>query len=57
MQTGSSETLIGWKSGKTTYTYVPQWERMERALLWTLEQAKTFQKSSSHPDQVNTFKK
>ncbi len=34
MQTGSSETLIGWKSGKTTY--VPQWDRTEGAWLWTL---------------------
>jgi hypothetical protein len=33
MQTGSSETLIGWKSGKTTY--VPLWDRMEGAWLWT----------------------
>ncbi len=34
MQTSSSETLIGWKSGKTTY--VPLWDRMEGAWLWTL---------------------
>jgi hypothetical protein len=34
MQTGSSETLIGWKSGKTTY--VPPWDRMEGAWLWIL---------------------
>jgi hypothetical protein len=27
MQTGFSETLIGWKSGKPTY--VPLWARME----------------------------
>jgi hypothetical protein len=27
MQTGSSETLIGWKSGKTTH--VPRWDRVE----------------------------
>jgi hypothetical protein len=33
MQTGFSETLIGWKSGKTTY--VPLWDRMEGAWLWT----------------------
>jgi ABC-type uncharacterized transport system permease subunit len=26
MQTGSSKTLIGWKSGKTTF--VPLWERL-----------------------------
>jgi hypothetical protein len=37
MQTGSSETLIGWKSGKTTY--VPLWDRMEGAWLWTLMQS------------------
>ncbi len=29
MQTGSPETLIGWKSGKTTF--VPLWDRMEGA--------------------------
>ncbi len=34
MQTGSSGTLIGWKSGQTTY--VPLWHRMEGAWLWTL---------------------
>jgi hypothetical protein len=34
MQTGFSETLIGWKSGKTIY--VPQWNQMEGAWLWTL---------------------
>jgi hypothetical protein len=33
MQTGSSETLIGWKFGETTY--VPLWDRMEGAWLWT----------------------
>jgi len=27
--------LIGWKSGQTTYD--PLWDRMEGALLWTLE--------------------
>ncbi len=34
MQTGSSGTLIGWKSGQTTF--VPPWDRMEGAWLWTL---------------------
>jgi hypothetical protein len=34
MQTGSSGTLIGWKSGQTTY--FPLWDRMEGARLWTL---------------------
>ncbi len=33
MQTGSSEILIGWKSGKTTY--VSLWDRMEGAWLRT----------------------
>ncbi len=32
--TGSSETLIGWKSGKNTF--VTLWDRMEGAWLWTL---------------------
>jgi hypothetical protein len=31
---GSSETFIGWYSGKTTF--VPLWERIEGAWLWTL---------------------
>ncbi len=33
MQTGSSETLIGWKSGQTTF--VPLWDQTEGAWLWT----------------------
>jgi hypothetical protein len=33
MQTGSSGTLIGWKSGQTTF--VPLWDRMEVAWLRT----------------------
>ncbi len=33
-QTGSSGTLIGWKSGQTTF--VPLWDRMEGAWLWAL---------------------
>ncbi len=33
MQTGSSETLIGWKSWKTTYILL--WDRMEGGWLWT----------------------
>ncbi len=33
MQTGSSGTLIGWKSGQTTF--VPPWDRMEGAWLRT----------------------
>ncbi len=35
MQTDSTGTLIGWKSGQTTF--VPLWDRMEGAWLWTLE--------------------
>jgi hypothetical protein len=35
MQTGSSGTLIGWKSGQTTF--VPLWDRMEVAWLRTQE--------------------
>ncbi len=34
MQTGSSGTLIGWKSGQTTF--VPPWDWMEGAWLRTL---------------------
>jgi hypothetical protein len=33
MQTGSSGTHIGWKSGQTTY--VPLWGLMEGEWLWT----------------------
>jgi hypothetical protein len=33
MQTGSSDTLIGWKSGQTTF--VPLWDQMEGSWLWT----------------------
>jgi hypothetical protein len=35
MQTGSSGTLIGWKSGQTTF--VPLWDWMEGAWLRTLK--------------------
>jgi hypothetical protein len=38
MQTGSSETLIGWKSGKSTYVSLR--DRMEGAWLWTLIERK-----------------
>jgi hypothetical protein len=34
MQTGSSGTLIGWKSGQTTF--VPLWDRLEGSWLWAL---------------------
>jgi hypothetical protein len=39
MRTGPSETLIGWKSGQTTF--VPLWDRMEGAWLWTLGKQST----------------
>jgi hypothetical protein len=35
MLTGSSGTLIGWKSGQTTF--VPLWDQMEGAWLRTPE--------------------
>ncbi len=35
MQTASSEALIGWKSGKTTF--VPLWDLMEGAWVWNLK--------------------
>ncbi len=40
MQTGSSGTLIGWKSGQTTF--VPLWDRMEGAWLRTQVQMKNW---------------
>jgi hypothetical protein len=39
MQTGSPGTLIGWKSGQTTF--VPLWDRMEGAWLRTQTNEKT----------------
>jgi hypothetical protein len=36
MQTGTSGTLIGWKSGQTTF--VPLWDRMEGAWLRTQDE-------------------
>jgi hypothetical protein len=40
MQTGSSETLIGWKSGRTSY--VPLRDQMEGAWLsWNSEEQST----------------
>jgi len=43
MQTGSSETLIGWKSGKTTYVLYGT-EYVERAWLWTLDSLECIQR-------------
>jgi hypothetical protein len=40
MQTGSSETLIGWKSGKTTW--VPLWDRMEGVWLHLKKKVREF---------------
>jgi hypothetical protein len=42
MQTGSSGTLIGWKSGQTTF--VPLWDRMEGAWLRTQKRSVDFQR-------------
>ncbi len=44
MQTGSSGTLIGWKSGQTTF--VPLWYWMEGAWLWT-QYSSSFQHGST----------
>ncbi len=46
MQTGSSETLIGWKSRKITY--VPLWDRMDWAWLWALGDFFGFYKLIQH---------
>ncbi len=46
MQTGSSGTLIGWKSGQTTF--VPLWDRMEGAWLRT-QRAKVGAESWKNP--------
>jgi hypothetical protein len=43
MQTGSSGTLIGWKSGQTTF--VPLWDRMEGAWLRTRVQQRSLYSS------------
>jgi hypothetical protein len=53
MQTGSSGTLIGWKSGLTTY--VPLRDRMEGAWLWTqlqIKLIKLIEKTATGPIQV-----
>jgi hypothetical protein len=47
MQTGSSGTLIGWKSGQTTF--VPLWDRIEGAWLRTQERDLEAQNPISHP--------
>jgi hypothetical protein len=51
MQNGSSGTLIGWKSAQTTF--VPLWDRMEGAWLWTLACGNWKMKKWRHI--VNTF--
>jgi hypothetical protein len=45
MQTGSPETPIGWKSGKTTF--VPLWDRVEGAWLLTLRIGENFTAADS----------
>jgi hypothetical protein len=47
MQTGSSGTLIGWKSGQTTF--VPLWDRIEGAWLRTQERDLEAQNPISPP--------
>ncbi len=62
MQTGSSGTLIGWKSGQTTF--VPLWDWMEGAWLRTRvhdSQLRSNQNlvsrlSVAKPDKLNFFK-
>ncbi len=55
MKTSSSETLIGWKSGKTTY--VPLWDRMEGGWLLTLETIiPTFESSAPYLSITNATK-
>ncbi len=51
MQTGSSETLTGWKSGKTTY--VPLLDRMESVAMdsvrnTTLSQVRVYRIQYTH---------
>ncbi len=57
MQTGSSGTLIGWKSGQTTF--VPLWDRMEGAWLRTRAALHPFvmvaDRSSSSPVEGRRF--
>jgi hypothetical protein len=47
MQTGSSGTLIGWKSGQTTF--VPLWYQMEGAWLWTRDSVCCQRKRNRQP--------
>ncbi len=54
MQTGSSETLIGWKSGKTTF--VPLWDRIEGAWVWTQEYCGFNEKVAKLPFQGTVVK-
>jgi hypothetical protein len=48
MQTGSSGTLIGWKSGQTTF--VPLWDRMEGPWLRTQGQEAFLRISQGNDD-------
>jgi hypothetical protein len=49
MQNGFSETIIGWKSGQTTY--VPLRDRMEGAWLWT-QKGKLYRKMEAIGESV-----
>ncbi len=58
MQTGSSGTLIGWKSGQTTF--VPLWDGMEGAWLLTQKEiirvsAPSTKPSAGRYQKVNRF--
>ncbi len=52
-QTGSSGTLIGWKSGQTTF--IPLWDRMEGAWLWTLARPADGEKVGLQPESIEWF--
>jgi hypothetical protein len=52
MQTGSSETLIGWKSGKTTYMSLYGTDWRERGYgLWHLQQVRV---ADPDPDSIGS---
>ncbi len=53
MQTGSSETLIGWKSGKITYVHLG--DRMEGTWLWALYSLKHLNFRIKHTYLLNSL--
>ena len=54
-QTGSSGTLIGWKSGQTTF--IPLWDRMEGAWLWTQYCFRQFQEIENRAYSISNIQK